>query len=64
MQCLPDNLKDRRYYRPTGEGVEKQIRERMEEIRKNRIAAKENDSPRRHPSASLRPGSGTETNEV
>jgi putative ATPase len=34
MQCLPENLKDRRYYQPTNEGVEKRIRERMEEIRK------------------------------
>ena len=25
MQCLPDNLKDRVYYRPTEEGVEKRI---------------------------------------
>src|SRR5689334_6089811 len=36
MQCLPDNLKDRSYYHPTNEGVEKRIRERMEEIRKKR----------------------------
>ena len=36
MQCLPDNLKSRRYYFPTNEGVEKRIRERMEEIRKRR----------------------------
>jgi putative ATPase len=36
MQCLPDNLKDRTYYHPTNEGVEKRIRERMEEIRKRR----------------------------
>ena len=36
MQCLPDNLKDRRYYQPTGEGVEKRIRERLEEIRRKR----------------------------
>src|SRR6476660_8473899 len=34
MQCLPDNLKDRRYYHPTTEGVEKRIRERIEEIRR------------------------------
>jgi putative ATPase len=34
MQCLPDNLRNRVYYRPTNEGVEKRIRERMEEIRK------------------------------
>src|SRR6266542_2276205 len=36
MQCLPDNLKDRSYYRPTNEGVEKRIRERMEELRRKR----------------------------
>jgi putative ATPase len=34
MQCLPDSLRDRVYYRPTNEGVEKRIRERMEEINK------------------------------
>ena len=33
MQCLPDNLKDRRYYHPTNEGVEKRIRQRLSEIR-------------------------------
>jgi putative ATPase len=36
MQCLPEGLRDRVYYRPTGEGIEKRIRERMEEIRKLR----------------------------
>jgi putative ATPase len=36
MQCLPDSLKDRQYYQPTGEGAEQQIRERMEGIRKKR----------------------------
>src|SRR5271156_3570261 len=39
MQCLPDNLQDRVYYRPTSEGIEKRIRERMEEIRKLRAPA-------------------------
>jgi len=29
MQCLPDNLKDRRYYRPTDEGFEKRLKEKM-----------------------------------
>jgi len=38
MQCLPDNLKDRRYYHPTNEGVEKRIRQRLEEIRSQRSA--------------------------
>jgi putative ATPase len=40
MQCLPDNLKDRTYYHPTNEGVEKRIRERIEEIRKKRGISK------------------------
>jgi putative ATPase len=34
MQCLPDNLKDRVYYHPTEEGIEKRIKARLEEIRK------------------------------
>jgi putative ATPase len=36
MQCLPDNLKNRRYYQPTDGGAEKQLRERLEEIRRAR----------------------------
>jgi putative ATPase len=36
MQCLPDNLKDRQYYHPTGEGAEEHIRERLEDIRRLR----------------------------
>ncbi len=36
MQCLPDNLRDRVYYRPTNEGIEKRIRERMEQIQRQR----------------------------
>ena len=32
MQCLPDNLKDRRYYRPTEEGFEKKLKEKLEAI--------------------------------
>jgi putative ATPase len=39
MQCLPDNLRNRSYYHPTAEGVEKRIRERIEEIRRRRKAA-------------------------
>jgi putative ATPase len=33
MQCLPDNLKDRRYYLPTEEGLEKKLKETLETIR-------------------------------
>jgi putative ATPase len=36
MQCLPDNLRDRVYYQPTNEGIEKRIRERLEEIKRVR----------------------------
>ncbi len=43
MQCLPDNLKDRVYYHPTEEGIEKRIKARLEEIRKARTG-----SPQRH----------------
>jgi putative ATPase len=41
MQCLPDNLRGRTYYHPTGEGAEKRIRELMEEI-KRRMKRTEN----------------------
>ncbi len=44
MQCLPDNLKDRTYYQPTNEGVEKRIRERLEEIRKQHARTRKPDS--------------------
>jgi DNA-binding PadR family transcriptional regulator len=33
MDCLPDSLKGRSYYHPTQEGREKQLAQRMEEIR-------------------------------
>jgi putative ATPase len=41
MQCLPDNLRDRVYYRPTNEGIEKRIRERMEQIQRQRSRGSE-----------------------
>jgi putative ATPase len=36
MECLPENLRDRRYYHPTQEGREKLLAQRMEEIEKLR----------------------------
>ncbi len=36
MQCLPDNLRGQIYYQPTNEGIEKRIRDRMEEIKRQR----------------------------
>jgi putative ATPase len=38
MDCLPDSLKGRTYYRPTQEGREKQLAARMEEIRRIRAS--------------------------
>jgi putative ATPase len=32
MQCLPDHLKERRYYRPTEQGFEKRLKEKMASI--------------------------------
>jgi putative ATPase len=38
MQCLPDSLRDRTYYHPSNEGVEKRMRERLQEIKRRRSA--------------------------
>jgi putative ATPase len=46
MQCLPDNLRSRVYYRPTHEGVEKRIAERLEEIKRRRSQAQKDTSSR------------------
>lgn len=32
MKCLPDSLSDRRYYKPTSQGREKAVKERLEKI--------------------------------
>jgi putative ATPase len=39
MECLPENLRGRTYYQPTNEGIEKRIRERLEEIKRQRAKA-------------------------
>ncbi|MFZ3265777.1 MAG: replication-associated recombination protein A [Terriglobales bacterium] len=46
MQCLPDSLRNRVYYHPTNEGVEKRIRERLEEIRRLKNTFSKPDSNR------------------
>ncbi|MHC6180214.1 replication-associated recombination protein A [Clostridium sp. JNZ X4-2] len=33
MQCLPDNLKDRQYYIPSDEGLEKKVKEKLLKIK-------------------------------
>jgi putative ATPase len=37
MQCLPDNLKDREYYVPTNQGLEKNIGERLQQIKRLKV---------------------------
>jgi putative ATPase len=45
MQCLPDNLRNREYYQPTNEGLERRLRERLEEIKRLRRGASVGASP-------------------
>ncbi|MEZ2346251.1 replication-associated recombination protein A [Terriglobus sp. RCC_193] len=40
MQCLPEGLEDRRYYRPTDQGRERQLGQRMEEITRTKAEAR------------------------
>jgi len=40
MDCLPPSLAGKQYYFPTERGVEKRIKERMEEVRRRRAEAK------------------------
>jgi putative ATPase len=49
MPCLPENLRHRTYYHPTGEGIEKRIRDRMEEIRRLRRPSPAAPSTRQNP---------------
>jgi len=39
MTCLPDSLQGRIYYRPTDQGFELRLRQRLEEIRKIKMAS-------------------------
>ena len=43
MECLPESLKGRSYFKPTQEGREKQLAARMEEIRRIRTAKRSRD---------------------
>ena len=42
MSCLPDNLAGRVYYKPTGEGFEQRLRQRLDEIRKLKVRSRTN----------------------
>ena len=43
MSCLPEGLEERRYYMPTGRGIEERIAKRLEEIRRQRSEIQEKD---------------------
>jgi len=45
MPCLPESLRGRRYYHPTAEGYEAQIRKRIEEWRRRKAARAEKPQP-------------------
>jgi putative ATPase len=52
MECLPENLRGRIYYQPTNEGIEKRIRERLEEVKRQRsqsVEARPSPRPRSEP---------------
>jgi putative ATPase len=49
MQCLPDNLREREYYAPTNEGMERRIRERLDEIKSRRSTSGERGRQSRPP---------------
>ncbi len=40
MTCLPDNLAGRVYYKPTDQGFEQRLRQRLDEIREIRVRGK------------------------
>ncbi len=48
MTCLPESLRDRRYYRPTDEGVEKRLKERLRAIEewRKKHATRKDEPPR------------------
>ena len=52
MECLPDNLRGRQYYHPTAEGREKQLAQRLEEIRRLKEEARNAASGAETPGAS------------
>jgi putative ATPase len=45
MTCLPPSLEGRAYYRPTDQGFEQRLRQRMEEIRRIKITKTKSPNP-------------------
>jgi putative ATPase len=40
LECLPESLRGREYYRPTDQGMEKKIREILESIKEKKAKAR------------------------
>ena len=47
MECLPENLRGHVYYHPTNEGIEKRIRERLQEIKSKRSRTTQPEAPQK-----------------
>ena len=45
MECLPDSLQGKSYYRPTAEGLEKRYQDRLEEVKKLKKMLNANKAP-------------------
>ena len=45
MECLPDSLQGKSYYRPTAEGLEKRYQDRLEEVKKLKKMLNANKTP-------------------
>jgi putative ATPase len=63
MQCMPDNLQDRVYYRPTDEGVEARIKARLDEIRKLKMTARRHHTQRTEGKVAKTPKPGPGSNK-
>jgi putative ATPase len=48
MDCLPDSLRGRTYYHPTEEGIEKRIKDRLQEIKRLRAQSAETKKQPKH----------------
>ncbi len=48
MECLPDSLRGRTYYHPTEEGIEKRIKDRLQEIKRLRAQSAEAKKQQKH----------------
>ena len=55
MQCLPDSLKEKKYYRPTDRGFEREVRDRLARDASIKAGTKAGKTPAPAPSGTSRP---------